>query len=119
MLQSEQMLYSNPTVSNVHDVIYLLFSIFRQLPIVMPLSLSQPPYGRFPYGLVSPADAYTRGLQRMPTPPPLMSEFVGMVSYALTCHPNSRMVMARATVPASMTWRPATVRPRSALWRML
>ena len=28
-LHSEQTLYSNPAVSNVHDVIYLLFSIFH------------------------------------------------------------------------------------------
>ena len=29
VLHSEQTLYSNPTMSNVHAVIYLLFSIFR------------------------------------------------------------------------------------------
>ena len=33
---------------------------------------------------MSPTDAYAQGLRRMPTPPPLMSEFVGMVSYAPT-----------------------------------
>ena len=48
------------------------------------LSLPQPPCNRFPYDLVSPADAYARGLQRMPALPPLMSEFVGMASYAPT-----------------------------------
>jgi hypothetical protein len=57
-LHSEQTLYSNPAVSNVHAVIYLLFSIFRQLPKGTPLSLSRPPYDRFPYGLMSPVDMY-------------------------------------------------------------
>ena len=37
-LQSEQMLCSNPAVSNVHAVIYLLFSIFRRLSRGIPLS---------------------------------------------------------------------------------
>ena len=35
---SEQTLYSNPAVSNVHTVIYLLFSIFHQLSRGTPLS---------------------------------------------------------------------------------
>ena len=48
------------------------------------MSPPRPPYDRFPYGLASPTDAYARGLQRMPTSPPLTSEFVGMASYALT-----------------------------------
>ena len=48
------------------------------------MSPSRPPYDRFPYGLMSPADAYARGLRRMPTPPPLTSEFMGMASYAPT-----------------------------------
>ena len=46
------------------------------------MSTPRPPCDRFPYGLVSPADAYTWGLQKMLTPPPLTSEFVGMASYA-------------------------------------
>ena len=37
VLHSEQTLCSNPTVSNVHAVIYLLFSIFRRLPGGTPL----------------------------------------------------------------------------------
>ena len=45
----------------------------------------RPPYDQFPYDLVSSADAYARGLRRMPAPPPLASEFVGMASYAPTC----------------------------------
>ena len=48
------------------------------------MSPTQPPYDRFPYGLVSSVDAYARGLRRMPAPPPLTSEFVGMASYART-----------------------------------
>ena len=85
VLHSEQTLCSNPTVSNVHAVIYLLFSIFRQLPGGTPLSLSRPPYDRFPYDLTSSADAYAHGLQKMLTPPPFTSEFMGMASYAPTC----------------------------------
>ena len=46
------------------------------------MSSPQPPYGQFPYGLASPTDVYARGLQKMLTPPPLTSEFVGMVGYA-------------------------------------
>ena len=49
------------------------------------MSPSRPPYGRFPYGLVSPVDAYTRGLQKTMSPPPPTSEFVGMASYGPTC----------------------------------
>ena len=44
----------------------------------------RPSYDRFPYGFASSADAYARGLQRMPAPPPLASKFMGMVSYAPT-----------------------------------
>ena len=72
-------------MSNIHAVIYLLRSIFRQIPGGLPLSPSQPPYGRFPYGLVSPADAYARGLQRMPAPPPLTSELMGKADYGPSC----------------------------------
>ena len=42
------------------------------------------PYDQFPYGLVSPTDAYAWGLQRMPMSPPLTSEFMAMVSYGPT-----------------------------------
>ena len=49
------------------------------------MSPTRPPYDQFPYGLVSSMDTYARGLYRMPAPPPLASEFVGMTSYAPTC----------------------------------
>ena len=49
------------------------------------MSLTQPPYDQFPYGLASSADAYARWLRRMPAPPPLASKFMGMASYAPTC----------------------------------
>ena len=62
VLHSEQTLCSNPAVSNIHTVMYSLFSIFRRLPVGTPLSLTQPPYDQFPYGLASSADAYARGL---------------------------------------------------------
>ena len=61
-LHSEQTLYSNPAVSNIHVVIHLLCSILRQIPGGTPLSLTQPPYGQFPYDLASSANAYARGL---------------------------------------------------------
>ena len=48
------------------------------------MSPLQPPCNRFPYGLTSPTNMYAQGLQSMPAPPPLMSEFVGMVRYAPT-----------------------------------
>ena len=48
------------------------------------MSPSRPPYGRFPYGLVSPMDAYARGLQKVMSPHPLTSEFMGMASYGST-----------------------------------
>ena len=85
MLHSQQTLYSNPTVNNIHAVIYLLFSIFRRLPGGTLLSPMQPLYDRSPYDLTSSVDAYARGLQRRPAPPPLASKFVGMASYAPTC----------------------------------
>ena len=46
------------------------------------MSPQQPPCDRFPYYLVSPMDAYARGLRKMLTPPLLTSEFVGMACYA-------------------------------------
>ena len=84
-LHSEQTLCSNPVVSNIHAILHLLHSIFRQTLGGLPLSLSRPPYGRFPYGLLSPVDLYARGLQKVLAPHPLTSEFMGMASYAPTC----------------------------------
>ena len=55
-LLSEQTLCSNPTMSNIHVVIYLLFFIFRRLPSGTLLSPTRPPYDLFPYGLVSSTD---------------------------------------------------------------
>ena len=86
VLHSKQTLCSNPAVSNVHAVIYLLFSIFCRLLQGTPLSLTRPPYDQFTYGLASSTDAYARGLRRMPASPPLASEFMGMASYAPTSH---------------------------------
>ena len=72
-------------MSNVHTVIYSLFTIFRQLSGGTVLSILQPPHDQFPYGLASSADAYAWGLRKMLTPSPLTSEFVGMGSFAPTC----------------------------------
>ena len=69
-------------MSNIHAVIYLLFSIFRRLPGGTPLSLTQPPYGQYPYGLASSTDAYARGLRRMLAPSPLATKSVGTAGYA-------------------------------------
>ena len=82
--RSEPTLGSNPAVSNVHIVLYSLFSIFHRLSGGTPLSAPQPPFDRFPYGLTSPTDADTRGLQKMLTSPPLTFEFMGMANYAPT-----------------------------------
>ena len=71
-------------MSNIHAIIYLLFSIFHRLPGRTLLSPTQSPYDRFPYGLVSPTDAYAQGLRRMPALPPITFEFMGMASYAPT-----------------------------------
>ena len=46
-LCSEPTLGSNPTVSNIHTVIYSLFTIFRRLSGGTPLSLPRPPCDRF------------------------------------------------------------------------
>ena len=83
-LHSEKTLCSNPTVSDVHTVIYSLFTISCRLSRETVLSAPQTPYDRFPYGLASPADACARGLRRTLAPPPLTSKFMGMVSYAPT-----------------------------------
>ena len=58
VLHSEQTLCSNPVVSNVHTVIYFLFTIFCQLSGGTTLSVPQPPHDQFPYGLASSTDAY-------------------------------------------------------------
>ena len=50
VLRSEPTQGSNPTVSNVRFVIYLLFSIFRRLSGGTPLSSPRPLCDRFPYG---------------------------------------------------------------------
>ena len=63
-------------VSDIHIVLNSLFNTFRQLSGGTPLSPPRPPCNRSPY------DA--RGLQRMLTPSPLTSEFVGMAGYAPT-----------------------------------
>ena len=81
-LHFEPALGSNPTVSDVHTVIYSLFNTFHQLPGGTPLPPPRLSCGRFPYSFASPADADALGCWRMQTPPPLMSEFVGMASYA-------------------------------------
>ena len=62
MLRSEPTLGSNPTVSNVHIVLYSLFNIFRQLLGGTLLSSPQPLCDQFPYGLASPMDVYVWGL---------------------------------------------------------
>ena len=61
-LRSEPTLGSNPTVSNVHIVLYSLFNIFRRLSGGTPLSPLKPPCNQSPYDLVPPADAYAWGL---------------------------------------------------------
>ena len=60
----------------------LLFTVFRQFFGGTPLSLPRPPCDRFPYGLMSPADADAQGLQKMLLPPLLTSEFMRMAGYA-------------------------------------
>ena len=62
VLHSEQTLCSNPAVSNIHTVIYSLFTISRRLSGETVLTTPRTPYDRFPYGLASPVDACTRGL---------------------------------------------------------
>ena len=61
-LHSEQTLCSNSAVSNVHTVIYSLFTISHQLSGGTVFSAPQTPYDRFPYGLVSPMNACAWGL---------------------------------------------------------
>ena len=71
-------------MSNIHTVLYSLFHIFNRLSRGTSLSLLRPPYDRFPYGLASPTNVDAWGLQKMLTPPPLTSKFMGMASYAPT-----------------------------------
>ena len=81
-LHSEQTLCSNPTVSNMHTVIYSLFTISHQSSGGTVSPMTQTPYDWFPYGLTSSVDAYARGLRRTLAPSPLTSEFVGMAGSA-------------------------------------
>ena len=118
-LLSKQTLYSNPTMSNVHAVIYLLFSIFRQLPGGTLLSPTQPPYDRYPYGLASSMDTYARGLRRMPAPPPLAFEFMGMASYAPTYFLDLLDDDGESDDSSIADMAPATVYPGSAPWWIL
>ena len=60
-LCSDPMLGSNPTVSNVHIILYSLFNIFRRLSGGTPLSPLQPPCDRFSYGLASPRGCVRTG----------------------------------------------------------
>ena len=53
-LHSEQTLCSNPAVSNVHTIIYSLFTISHRLSGGTVLTALQTPYDQFPYGLTSP-----------------------------------------------------------------
>ena len=62
MRRFEPTMGSDPTVSNIHTVVYSLFTIFHRFSGETPLSLLRPPCNRFPYGLASPADTYARGL---------------------------------------------------------
>ena len=61
-LHSEQTLCSNPAVSNMHTIIYSLFTISRRLSGGTVLAAPRTPYDRFPYGLMSPTNACARGL---------------------------------------------------------
>ena len=61
-LHSKQTLCSNPAVSNMHTIIYSLFTISRRSSGGTVLTAPRTPYDRFPYGLASPADAYAQGL---------------------------------------------------------
>ena len=70
VLHLEPMMCSNPTVSDVHIVLYSLFNTFRRLSRGTPLNPPRPPCDRFPYGFASPVDACARGLRRILKLPP-------------------------------------------------
>ena len=102
-LRLEPMLGSNPTVSDIHIILYSLFNTFCRLSGGTPLSPPQPPCDRFPYGFASPMDVCARGLRRMLTlPPPFTSSSMTR---------SKAMALALAT-----SWHLATVYPRSVLW---
>ena len=87
-LHSEQILCSNPSVSDVHTIIYSLFTISCRLSGGTVLTAPRTPYDRFPYGLASPMDACARGLRGTLSPSPLTFEFVGLTSFAPTTFHN-------------------------------
>ena len=58
-LHFEPTLGSSPTMSNVHIVLYSLLNTFHRFSEGALLPPPRPPCNRFPYGLTSPADAYT------------------------------------------------------------
>ena len=118
-LHSEQTLCSNPTVSNVHTVIYSLFTISRRLSKGTVLFAPQTPYDWFPCALAYPVYAYARGLRRTLALPPLTYEFVGMASYAPTTFHELLYDEVESDGSSIGAWHLATVRPGSALWRTL
>ena len=119
-LRFEPTLGSNPTVSNVHIVLYSLFNTFRRLSGGTPLSPPQPLCDWLPYGFASLVDVYAQGLQKMQMPPPLTSEFWGWRATLLSLSMTSWMMRLNATALASATsWHLATLCPGSALWRTL
>ena len=119
VLHSEQTLYSNPSMSNVHTIIYSLFTISCRLSGGTVLTAPRTPYDRFPYGLTSPVDACARRLRGTLSPSPSHLNSWEWQAMLLSLAMNSRLTRERATVPASATWHPTTVRPGSALWQTL
>ena len=117
-LRSELTLGLNLAMSNVHTVIYSLFTIFRRFSRGTPLSLPRPPCDRFLYGLTSLTDTYAWGFRKMLTPPPLTSEFVGMASYAPASFHNlmDDDVESDGSSIGDVV-APSTLCPRSALWQ--
>ena len=66
---------------------------------------------------MSSTDAYAQGLQKVLAPHPLMSEFMGMASYAPTCFLDI-MDDDVGSDGSSIGWRLATIGPGSTLRRM-